>query len=172
MHTPFLLILWQFILPSRYFYHVYRPSPGIVQVRSGAHYGEGKVLAQGTENPAEPGTTVPELIETAWVHLQGRILCPTANGHTVPGQPLMYLTELFGANDPRVGEVWAYAGRRFRDRTTEIPASTVRILERLRDAYGPTIRVQNLQTGRVEEHPVVPFRKLYRPVPEPPTPDH
>ncbi len=44
---------------SRYC-HIYRPQPGIVEIRSGIRYGRGKLLATGTE--AQPGEAVPTLL--------------------------------------------------------------------------------------------------------------
>lgn len=171
MHTPLWFIMWQLMFPSRYFCHVYRPSIVIVQIRSGADYGKGKVLAEGAEDPTAPGATIPELVETAWVRLHGRTLCPTVHGRVAIGQPLLSMNEPFGRHDPQIGQTWANEGRRFRDRSTEVPASTVIILERLRHANGPMVRVQDVQTKLVEEHPLAPFRKHYRLVPEPPAPD-
>ncbi len=97
---------------SRYC-HIYRPQPGIVEIRSGIRYGRGKLLATGTE--AQPGEAVPTLLAAHADAIGTRKLIATLDD--LLQRPLRPGDPIPGALDPwhpallEPGEIW-HAGNR------------------------------------------------------------
>lgn len=90
------------------FCHVYRPQPGIVEIRAGTRYGQGALLATRTE--AYQGEAIPILLANARDRIGDRALVATPSipclsvprvGMKIPGATDHWLAAL-----PMPGDVW------------------------------------------------------------------